>query len=444
MHFILQSPVQIRKFRLQNPPMPKRNSALSELGRRTEEPPIAWLMKLALDRPKLISLAAGFTDNPSLPVEATRELLEKILGSPARGQSALQYGTGAGDAHLRELTAKRIREQDGAKPGSGAHAVDRLMMTHGSQQFLYMVSEALFDPGDIVLVEDPTYFVYLGIGQSRGMRCRGVRMEADGIDIASLEARLEELKRAGDLPRLKALYLVSYHQNPTGTTTSLAKKKAALELLRCYERAAGHPIYLLEDAAYRELLFAGEDTPSALTLPGAQERVIYSGTYSKPFATGIRVGFGLAPEDLFPAVMRIKGNHDFGTSNLPQQILREALSSGVYETHVQALRVRYGTKARVMVGALKRHCAGVAEWAEPRGGLNVWARFSRRVATGLKSKLFAATLERDVLYVPGQLCYADDPTRRKPNCEMRLSFGAASEARIREGIKRLGEAAQSL
>lgn len=422
--------------------MSKRNAAWSELGRRTEDPPIAWLMKFALDRPGLISLAAGFTDNPSLPVEATREALEKILGSPKRGQSALQYGTGAGDADLRELTATRIREQDRALPGSCAHASDRLMMTQGSQQFLYMVSEALFDPGDIALVEDPTYFVYLGIAQSRGMRCRGVRMEADGIDLASLEARLEELKRAGELPRLKALYLVSYHQNPTGTTTSLAKKAAALELLRRYEREAGHPIYLLEDAAYRELLFAGEDTPSALTLPGAEERVIYSGTYSKPFATGIRVGFGLAPRDLFQIVMRIKGNHDFGTSNLPQQILREALATGMYESHVQRLRVRYGVKARAMLGALERHCADVAEWATPKGGLNVWARFPKRIATGLKSRLFAATLERDVLYVPGQLCYADDPSRQKPNCEMRLSFGAASESRIREGIKRLGEAAR--
>lgn len=424
--------------------MSKRRPALSELGRRTEEPPIAWLMKVALDRPKLISLAAGFTDNPSLPVDATRELLDRILGSEKRGQSALQYGTGAGDARLRDLTAGRIRELDAADPGSAAHDAGRLMMTHGSQQFLYMVSEALFDAGDIVLVEDPTYFVYLGIAQSRGMRCRGVRMEADGIDLASLERRLEELKSAGELSRLKALYLVSYHQNPTGTTTSLAKKEAAMKLLRRYEREAGHAIYLIEDAAYRELLFSGEDTSSALTLPGAEERVIYSGTYSKPFATGIRVGFGLAPRELFSVVMRIKGNHDFGTSNLPQQILCEALASGMYETHVQSLRARYGKKARVMLRALERHCADVAEWAEPRGGLSVWARFPRRVATGLKSALFDATLERDVLYVPGQLCYADDPTRRRPNCEMRLSFGGANEARIREGIKRLGEAARSL
>lgn len=397
-------------------------------------------MKFALDRPKLISLAAGFTDNPSLPVNRTRDILEKILVSPKRGQSALQYGTGVGDADLRELTVGRLLELDGAGKRSAAHDADRLAITHGSQQFLYMVAEALFDPGDIVLVEDPTYFVYLGIAQSRGMQCRGIRLGEDGIDLEQLEEKLEALKREGNLPKVKALYLVSYHQNPTGTTTSLAKKAKALELLRRYERSAGHPIYLMEDAAYRELRFDGDDPASALTLPGAEERVIYSGTYSKPFATGIRVGFGLAPRELFSVVMRIKGNHDFGTSNLSQQILREAIESGAYEEQVRTLRKRYARKARAMVGALERHCEGVAEWTQPQGGLNVWAGFFGASKTGMKSKLFEAALKRDVLYVPGQLCYADDPTRRKPNSEMRLSFGAASEARIREGIRRLGEA----
>ncbi len=424
--------------------MSKLKPALSALGRRTDEPPISWLMKLALDRPKLISLAAGFTDNPSLPVEPTREILDRILTSPKRGQSALQYGVGVGDADLRELTAARLRGEDGANNRSAAHAAGRFMITHGSQQFLYMACEALFDPGDIVLVEDPTYFVFLGITQSRGMLCRGVRMEPDGIDLGRLSDRLEQLKQSGELSRVKALYLVSYHQNPTGTTTSLERKAKALELLRAYEGAAGHPIYLIEDAAYRELRFAGDDPASALTLPGAEERVIYSGTYSKPFATGIRVGFGAAPKGLFDVIMRIKGNHDFGTSNLPQQILREALASGAYAEHVASLRQRYGRKAAAMLGALKRHCAGLAEWREPGGGLNVWARFPRGIATGTKSRMFEETLARDVLYVPGQLCYADDPGRRKPKREMRLSFGAASEARIREGIKRLGNAARAV
>ena len=169
----------------------------------------------------------------------------------------MQYGSTAGDDALIERTAGRIAELDGAPAGQATGLSKRLVITHGSQQFLYLLTEALCDPGDIVLVEDPTYFVYLGIMQSRGLAGRGVRMNRDGIDLGHLEQVLESLRRSGELKRVKMLYLVSYYQNPTGRSTGFAVKRGAIELLRKYERAAGHPIYLLEDAAYRELGFAG-------------------------------------------------------------------------------------------------------------------------------------------------------------------------------------------
>ncbi len=185
-----------------------KNSALSQLARRTPEPAISWLMKLTLDRPRLVSLAAGFTDNESLPVDEARALLDEILRSPRAGRPALQYGTTAGAPRLRELTAAHLRRCD---PGAEAAVLDpaRVLVTSGSQQLLYMTTEALCDQGDIVLVEDPTYFVYLGITQSHGLRCRGVRLAEDGIDLAHLEQVLDGLKRAGELPRVKMLYLVT-------------------------------------------------------------------------------------------------------------------------------------------------------------------------------------------------------------------------------------------
>lgn len=415
-----------------------KRTALSALGQRISEPPIAWLMKQTLDHPNLISLAAGFTDNPSLPVAEAHELAERILSKPKCGQQALQYGVSAGDAKLRELTVARLHKLD----GSQSHATaDQTIITHGSQQLLYLLSEALFDPGDIVIVEDPTYFVFLGIAQSRGMQCRGVKLTPEGIDLADLERCLEELKHDGLLPKLKVLYLVSYHQNPTGYTSQFERKAAALKLLRRYEKAAGHPIYLLEDAAYRELRFAGKDVPSALTCPGS-DRVIYAGTYSKPFATGIRVGFGILPKDLYPVVLRIKGNHDFGTANLLQQLLAEALGTGVYERHLIALHQRYASKAAVMVKAIRQHFPAHIEWREPDGGLYVWARTPERLKTGMKSTFFKRALAADVLYVPGELAYAEDPRRPKPNHEMRLSYGGASEKDIAEGIARLGKLLQ--
>jgi 2-aminoadipate transaminase len=414
-------------------------TALSILGRRTAMPPISWLMQTALTRPKLISLAAGFTDNPTLPVELSRQLLNEILRDKKTGQPALQYGITAGENNLRQLTAKHLQKLDGANSKSKNHSPERLMITGGSQQLLYMTLEALCDEGDIILVEDPTYFVFLSILQSRGIRARGVKLERDGIDLANLEKVLTRLKKTGELRRVKALYLVSYFQNPTGVTTSFAKKSGALKILKKFARAAGHPIYLLEDAAYRELNFTGVDTPSALTVRGAAERVIYTGTYSKPFAPGARVGFGILPEPLFTTVQRIKGNHDFGTANLLQQLLARALEAGLYDRHVAKIEKRYGQKARVMKQALaERFPASVEIW-ESGGGLYFWARLPRGISAGVKSKVFQTALKNDVLYVPGELCYADDPSRVKPDNEMRISFGSASEENIREGIKRLGK-----
>ena len=411
-------------------------SALSRLGLRTQPPAISWLMQTALSRPNLISLAAGFTDNQTLPVGLTRKLLDSVLGSAKTGQPALQYGITAGENNLRQLTARHLRTLDATR--APTHTPERTIITGGSQQLLYMTLEALCDPDDIILVEDPTYFVFLSILQSRGIRARGIKLERDGVDPAHLEKVLLGLKKSGDLRRVKALYLVTYFQNPTGVNTSFAKKRKALAVLKKFEKAAGHRLYLLEDAAYRELRFGGEDVPSALTLPGAKDRVIYTGTYSKPFATGARLGFGLLPEQLFTTVQYIKGNHDFGSANLLQQLLARALATGAYDRQLKLVQTHYRRKARAMKRAMAEYFpAGVEIW-ESDGGLYFWVRLPWQIATGTGSKLFRDALQADVLYVPGELCYAPDPARKIPGSEMRLSFGSASIQNIRLGIERLG------
>ncbi len=405
-------------------------------------------MEQVLARPHLVSLAAGFTDDATLPVSETWRLLAQLLSRRTTGEPALQYGSTAGLPGLRRITASRLHAQDAAT-GEGcaderAYTSDAVVITHGSQQLLYLLCEVLCDPGDVVLVEDPTYFVFLSILQCRGVEARGIPLTPHGIDLNRLKAVLDQLHREDRLHRVKMLYMVSYHQNPTGTTTSFACKTAILDLLRHYERRAGHPIYLLEDAAYRELRFAGPDTGSALATPTGPERVLYAGTYSKPFATGVRVGFGVLPEPVRTSVLCLKGNHDFGTSNLGQHLLLAALESGEYDRHVIQLRRRYATKASWMTTALRRHFPPEAHWIDPRGGMYVWVRLPRRLRTGPRSRLFQRALAADVIYVPGQFCYAPDPTRRTPDHEMRLSFGHASEQAIRTGVARLGRVLAAL
>jgi 2-aminoadipate transaminase len=198
------------------------------MARRSSDPTISWLMKTALERPRLISLAAGFTDNATLPVAEVAAITRDLLRHPASERASLQYGTTAGSPELRNELARRCERS----------AADDVIVTNGSQQLLYILSEILCDAGDIVLLEDPTYFVYLGILEAMGTRAFGFH----GIE--ALAARLEWLKKRGLLPRLKMLYLVTYFRNPTGYTWSLDEKHEALALVRHYERAAGHPIPL--------------------------------------------------------------------------------------------------------------------------------------------------------------------------------------------------------
>lgn len=409
--------------------------ALSALGSRASAPEIAELMRISLERPNVVSLAAGFTDSRSLPGEEVRSIVESILSDPDMARSALQYGVTPGDQELRALTLERIRKAD--RTSGVVDSVSNSMITTGSQQFLYLTREALLDPGDILLVEDPTYFVILGLLANTGVAARGVATDSEGISLERLVATLERLRSEGDLSKVKALYLVTYCQNPSGRTTAFHRKKEALRILSEFEQDAGHPIYLIEDAAYRELRFGVDDPPSALSDSDHGHRVIYTGTYSKPFSTGLRVGFGVVPEELVSPILNLKANHDFGTPTFNQAIMKHALKTGVYDTYTSQLRERYSVKSEIMRGALSASFGDRARYEDPKGGLYYWVDLGASVETSMDSRFFRTALEKEALYVPGCLCYCDDPSRARPNREMRLSFGGAKDEDIPIGIERL-------
>jgi 2-aminoadipate transaminase len=390
-------------------------------------------MKLTLERPRLISLAAGFTDNATLPAEEVDRITHEILRRPKTAQSALQYGTTIGLPQLRQELLRRWHQQDRDVRHRSPVTSDHIVITNGSQQLLYLVTEVLCDPGDIVLVEDPTYFVYLGIIQAMGLRSFGID------SVAALESKLEHLKRRRLLSRLKLLYLVTYFQNPTGRTWSLEDKREAMALVRHYERAAGHPIYIVEDAAYRDLRFEGKDVPSFKMLDPRNERVVYANTLTKPFATGIKIGYGILPATLMRAVLNSKGNHDFGSSNFLQTILARALATGQYERHLTTIAAAYRRKRNTMTQALDRFLSASIRYQQPHGGLYIWLELAAGTKTGASSKLFRRALDAGVLYVPGEMCFCNDPTRPIPQNCIRLSFGAPGLRQIRQGIKQLAD-----
>jgi 2-aminoadipate transaminase len=411
---------------------------------RTADQPISYFMQQAVENPNVISLAAGLVDPVSLPAAEVMEAADAILRDPPRGAAALQYGTTQGYGPLREKLLARTLAQDGVTPGEVALTPDDVVVTTGSQQLLYLLSELLLDPGDLVITEAPSYFVYQGTLNSIGVRTLAVPMDEHGMSTDALEELLGRLDRSGELDRLRLIYTCDYFQNPSGLTMSLPRRQRLLELARRYSRR--HRVFILEDAAYRELRYQGPDLPTVKSLDTDNSHVILAMTFSKPCAPGLKTGYGFLPRELVGPLLRIKGNHDFGSNNFTQHLLGRLLEIGAYDRHVGDLRHVYRTKRDAMLEALARQFASWPEvrWTRPDGGLYVWLTFPPGVETGPGSRLIAAALREGVLYVPGQFCYVNGDNGPLPANEARLSFGFAPAEQIREAVHRLARAAERI
>ncbi len=417
---------------------------LSARAKRAHRQPISYLLTQALTNPDVISLAAGLVDYDTLPGADAACLLDEMLRNPATAQAALQYGTTEGLGELRETLLGHLCALDGVRPEDINVTPDDVIVTGGSQQLLFILGDILIDPGDIVITAWPSYFVFTGTLESAGAEVRCVDMDEQGILPASLDALLARLDAEGQLQRVKMVYLVSYHQNPTGITLSADRRPEVVEIVRRYSR--DHRILLLEDAAYRELTFEGTPPPSMKHFDPDNDTVALLQTFSKPFAPGMRIGYGLLPHDLIEPVVIQKGNHDFGSANLCQHLALAAMQTGVYGRHVEELCAAYAVKRDAMLAALDEHLGDVdgLHWTHPSGGLYVYVTLPDRVDAGADGALFQRALDEGMLYVPGEYCFGPDPLRDIPRNTIRLSYGVGAPDRIRTGIERLARAIRSI
>ena len=408
----------------------------SQRGYASADQPISVLMAQALAQPDLISLAAGFVDQTSLPVEIVRAASEKLLSQPEVGAAALQYGTTAGHSGLRDVICQRLAEADGI---SSEGLAARCMVTAGSNQLLHLVAEAILDEGDVVLCAAPTYLVFMGTLAGVHATSWSVETDHEGMVPESIEATLRQFEEKGELHRVKAIYGVTYFDNPQGISTTPARRAAIVEIAKRWSRK--HKIYVIDDTAYRDLRYEEQDEPSLLAYDDMGSHVIETGTFSKSFSPGIRVGWGVIPAELFNVLVQLKGNIDFGSPNFSQALMAEILTSGAHEQQVETLRSAYCEKRDAMLAALEASFGGKDEvsWVHPKGGLYVWLSLPEAVKTGPKGQLFDEAIRRGMLYVPGQYCFPTEGVPGKTNT-IRLSFGVQSPDRIHEGIASLAAA----
>lgn len=408
----------------------------SALGARLRPPTVAALMAAALADPKILSLAAGFTDTSTLPL---REVGRAVADLEARSglPEHLQYGSNLGRPKLRELLAARTAALDGLAPG----AVDagRTLIANGSQQILQLAVQVLCDPGDIVLVEQPTYFVFLEILAGQGVRAVPLPVDVDGsYDAPAIQSLIGKLRQTGDVQRVKALYLQGYFANPSGQSRTEVEKNGLAALLS----EAGLVLPIIEDAAYRDLWF---DSPwparSVLALDAWQGFPrLYLGTLTKPFASGLRVGYGHATDAAwFDRLCWLKGHADFGTANFNQALFESVIASGALDAHLARVRPVYGRKMRRLDAALRT--AGLPDlgwsWTVPAGGLTFWLRGPAGLDDSDNGPLWRAALDEGVLYVPGGLSLAE----RRGHATVRLSFGVLDGDLLDEAARRFVRAA---
>ena len=382
--------------------------ALARRMSRVQASAIRELLKLT-ERPDVLSFAGGLPAPEAFPIEAMARAHADVLAHD--GAAALQYGATEGFGPLREWVAARMTRR--GLPASAAN----VLITAGSQQGIDLAGKALIDPGDVVVVEEPSYLAALQSFSSYEAQFAVVGSDDDGMRVDQLEETLRTT-------RAKLIYLVPNFQNPRGTTLSLERRRKLARL------AAAHGVAVLEDDPYAELRYAGAALPPVGGLEG-DATVLHLGSFSKTLAPGLRLGFAVADERIIRALTIAKQAADLHTGVLSQRAVSRLLETFDYEAHLLSLRALYGERLAAMLAALEQNFPAGARWTRPEGGLFVWAR----LPDGLDAEaLLSAAMREKVAFVPGAPFYPHQPQRDT----LRLNFSNRPPALIAEGMARLG------
>lgn len=397
--------------------MTNTHSFLSRAAQEMKESAIRKMGAVLATGKDIISFAPGYPAPETFPWDEFAQIAAELLGS--RDGAVLQYGPTRGYRPLLDTLTGIMRHR------GVATAADELLVTTGSQQGLDLVGRVLVDPGDVILVELPTYVGAITAFRNLQASLVGVPQEADGIDLAALDAICERVRRDGR--RVKFLYVVPNFQNPTGLLIGLDKRQRLLEW------AERRDVIIVEDDPYRELYFedsASEAEVRPIKADDRNGRVVYLSSFSKTLAPGFRVAWIVAPPQLAAKFEMAKQAEDLLTGSLDQRMIYEACRRGVLERQLPILRHHYAHKRDVMEQALRAELGGRVSWPKPKGGFFLWVTLPAGVDAG---RMIARAIEHGVVYVTGDAFYVNGEGQNT----LRLSFSAPTPERIETGVARL-------
>ena len=360
--------------------------------------------------PGIISFAGGNPAPDSFPIGELQEVTQQIYEE--QGPQVLQYGQTEGYAPLRQWIADWLSEK-GIKAG-----VENTLIISGSQQGMDLAAKAFLDPGDKVVVENPTFLGATQVFKSYQASYLPISSDEDGMQVDRLEEILVNNK-----PKL--IYTIPTFQNPTGVTMTLERRKKLVEL------SAKYNVPVIEDDPYGSLRYEGEVLPTLKSLDKAGT-VIYLGSASKIVAPGLRVGWAVADPEIIGKMVIGKQSSDVHSSNLSQYIVYKYFVKGELDSHIEKICQNYRNKRDIMVAAMSKHFPGEVHWNVPKGGLFIWVTLPEGINT---KEILEMALAKKVAFIPGAPFFVSGGGENT----MRLNFSNASLDSIEIGIQRIGE-----
>jgi 2-aminoadipate transaminase len=376
----------------------------------------------ALADPTIISFAAGNPSPDAFPVEQIQELSDIIYEQMP--VAALQYSITEGYIPLREKIAARIKTKFNIS-GDG----DMLLITTGGQQGIDLTCKVMCNEGDVVICEKPSFIGALNAFKANGAKPVAIDMQSDGIDLEKLELALKTHENA------KIIYLIPTFQNPSGTTMSLEKRKAVLELAKKYQ------VIILEDNPYGELRFGGEDIPTIKSMDN-DGLGVYCSSFSKIIAPAIRVGYLSVPEELAQKIVVAKQVNDVHTNMYFQLVCNLFLEKFDIDAHIAKMRGIYKNKCALMLSEMDKKLKKLNDkdkeikYTRPDGGFFVWCTLPENIEL---SKFVKTCIDNKLAVVPGGTFLADENEITR---SFRVNFSMPSEAQIIEGVNILAKSAE--
>ena len=384
-------------------------------AREVQASAIREICKL-IAKPEIRSLAGGWPDPATFPVEEIRDISRQVLTT--NPDLALQYTTSEGLPELRRFLADWVKKTDGLDC-----APDDLFITHGSAQGMELAAKILIEPGDVALVGLPTYFGGSGACQTFGAEIVGVPLDSDGMITAALEESVVKVKQEGK--RAKLVYVIPDFQNPSGATMPASRRKHLVEI------ASRHDLVIIEDNPYRDLRYSGEPVPPVKAYD-TEGRVIYLRSFSKIFCPGLRMAFCVAHADAIRRMVIARQFEDCCANAFGQYVLYEFCRQGLLDVQIEKNRAHYRKKRDILLRAVEKHFPKEVRWNRPDGGFFVLVHLP---AGRDGEELLRAAVKRNVAFVAGAPFFVDGGGRNT----FRLSFAQSEPGVMEEAVGVLGE-----